>query len=90
MDFAFQLAEYKHLKIIVPGGIFRKNSFSLVGTLATENFKMFRADKYFVSANGITREGVFTSNIEEGQMGNLFLPMQKKQFLLSIRASFAA
>ena len=88
LDIALKLSEYNHLKIIVPGGVFRKNSSSLVGTLAADNFRMFRADKYFVSADGITEEGVFTSNLEEGQLAKMILSNAKENILLVDSSKF--
>lgn len=88
LDIALRLSEYDHLKIIVPGGVFRNNSFSLVGTLAAENFRMYRADKYFVSADGINEEGVFTSNLEEGQLAKLILSNARENILLIDSSKF--
>lgn len=82
LDIAIKLSEYNHLKIIVPGGIFRKKSCSLVGVNAVENFQAFRADKYFVSADGITREGLFTSNLEEGQIAKIIMSNAKENIVL--------
>lgn len=82
LDIAIKLSEYNHLKIIVPGGTFRKKSCSLVGVNAVENFQAFRADKYFVSADGITREGLFTSNLEEGQIAKIIMSNAKENIVL--------
>lgn len=88
LDIALKLSEFEHLKIIVPGGIFRKNSFSLVGVFALDNFSMFRADRYFVSADGINEDGVFTSNLEEGQLAKLILSNAKETVLLIDSSKF--
>lgn len=88
LDIALKLSEFEHLKIIVPGGIFRKNSFSLVGVFAVDNFSMFRADKYFVSADGINEDGVFTSNLEEGQLAKLIMSNAKENVLLIDSSKF--
>lgn len=88
IDIALKLSEFDHLKIIIPGGIFRKNSFSLVGVLAVDHFRMFRADKYFVSADGINSDGVFTSNLEEGQLAKLILSNAKENVLLIDSSKF--
>lgn len=82
LDIAIKLSEFKHLKIIVPGGTFRKKSCSLVGVNAVENFQAFRADKYFVSADGIDRDGLYTSNLEEGQIAKIIMSNAKKNIVL--------
>ncbi|MEL7586569.1 MAG: DeoR/GlpR family DNA-binding transcription regulator [Prolixibacteraceae bacterium] len=82
LDIAVKLSESKNLKIIVPGGVFRHKSYSLVGVTAVENFRMFRADKYFVSADGINSEGLFTSNLEEGQIAKMIMSHAKENIVL--------
>lgn len=82
LDIAMKLSEFGHLNIIVPGGIVRKRSCSLTGVTAIENFQSFRADKYFVSADGITAEGLFTSNLEEGQIAKMILSNAKENIVL--------
>jgi len=88
LDIVHELANFKNLKIIVPGGIFRKNSFSLVGVTAIENFQMYRADKYFVSADGISADGIFTSNLEEGQIAKIILSHAKENIVLVDSSKF--
>lgn len=88
LDIAVKLSEYNNLKIIVPGGIFRKKSFSLVGVLAVENIQMFRADKYFVSADGVNTEGLFTSNLEEGQIAKIIMSNAKENIVLIDSSKF--
>lgn len=88
VDIALKISEFDHLKIIIPGGVFRKNSSSLVGVFAVDNFSMFRADKYFVSADGIDKDGVFTSNLEEGQLAKLIMTNAKENVLLIDSSKF--
>ena len=88
LDIVHKLSEYNNLKIIVPGGIFRKNSFSLVGVTAIDNFQMYRADKYFVSADGISADGIFTSNLEEGQIAKLIMSHAKENIVLVDSSKF--
>jgi len=82
LDIAMKLSDFSKLKIIVPGGIFRKRSCSLVGVTAVENFQVFRADKYFVSADGINADGLFTSNLEEGQIAKIIMSNAKENIVL--------
>ncbi len=88
LDIAFKLSEFDNIKLIVPGGIFRKKSVSLVGVNALENFQMYRADKYFVSADGINNEGIFTSNLEEGQIGKIIMSHAKENIVLIDSSKF--
>jgi DeoR family transcriptional regulator of aga operon len=88
LDIAVKLAGSPNLKIIVPGGIFRHKSFSLVGVTAVENFQMFRADKYLVSADGISADGLFTSNLEEGQIARMIMSYAKENIVLVDSSKF--
>ena len=88
LDIAFKLSGFSNLKIIVPGGILREKSCSLVGVTAIENMQMFRADKYFVSADGINEEGLFTSNLEEGQIAKLIMSNAKENIVLVDSSKF--
>lgn len=89
LDIAVSLSEFPNLKIIVPGGIFRRKSFSLVGVNAAENMQMYRADKYFVSADGISGQGLFTSNLEEGQIAKLIMSNAKENIVLVDSSKFS-
>ena len=88
LDIAMTVSEFDDIKIIVPGGIFRKRSYSLIGVNAVENFHMYRADKYFLSADGLTREGVFTSNLEEGQIAKLIMSNARENVVLMDSSKF--
>jgi DeoR family transcriptional regulator of aga operon len=88
LDIAFKLSEVENLKMIVPGGIFRQKSYSLVGVNAVENFQMYRADKYFLSADGLTSDGVFTANLEEGQIAKLIMSNAKENIILLDSSKF--
>ncbi|MBC8005986.1 MAG: DeoR/GlpR transcriptional regulator [Verrucomicrobia bacterium] len=88
LDIAMKLSGFNKLKIIVPGGIVRKRSCSLVGVAAVENFQVFRADKYFISADGITGDGLFTSNLEEGQIAKIIMSNAKENIVLIDSSKF--
>lgn len=88
IDLVIKLSEFSNVKIIVPGGIFHKKSCSLVGVTALENLHMYRADKYFVSADGINHEGLFTSNLEEGQIAKLIMSHAKENIVLVDSSKF--
>jgi DeoR family transcriptional regulator of aga operon len=88
LDIALKISEVDDLKIIIPGGIFRKKSYSLVGVNAVQNLQIYRADKYFLSADGITADGVFTSNLEEGQIAKIVMSHAKENIILVDSSKF--
>src|SRR5665648_688899 len=50
VDITFRLAEYPNIRVIMPGGILRRNSLALVGEQAAESLRNYYCDKYFLSA----------------------------------------
>lgn len=88
LDIAYKLSMIGEAKLIVPGGLFRKKSRSFIGVNAVENLKMYQGDKYFFSADGITKEGVFTSNLEEGQIARIIISNAKENILLVDSSKF--
>jgi DeoR family transcriptional regulator, aga operon transcriptional repressor len=72
VDITFRLAEYPNVKVIMPGGMLRRNSLALVGEQAAESLRSFFCDKYFLSADGIDVErGIMTTNIEEASLARI-------------------
>ena len=88
IDIAYQLSTFENIKLIIPGGLFRRKSRSLIGVAAVENMKMYQADKYFVCADGIGEEGIFTSNLEEGQIARLIISNAKENIVLIDSSKF--
>lgn len=88
LDIAYKLSMITTFKLVVPGGLFRKKSRSFIGVNAVENMKMFQGDKYFFSADGITREGIFTSNLEEGQIARIVISNARENILLIDSSKF--
>jgi len=88
LDIAYKLSMTGACKLIVPGGLYRKKSRSFIGVSAVENLKMYQGDKYFFSADGLTKAGVFTSNLEEGQIARIIISNAKENILLIDSSKF--
>jgi DeoR family transcriptional regulator of aga operon len=72
VDIALRLAENPKLKVMMPGGMLRRNSLSTVGEQAASILKEFHCDKFFLSADGIDPErGLLTMNIEEAHLARI-------------------
>ena len=83
VDITFRLAEYPNIKVIMPGGILRRNSLALVGEQAAESLRGFYCDKYFLSADGIDLErGMMTTNIEEASLARINIKNSRKVIAL--------
>ena len=89
VDITFRLAEYPNIRVIMPGGILRRNSLALVGEQAAESLRSFYCDKYFLSADGIDVEkGMMTTNIEEASLARINIRNSRKVFALIDSSKF--
>jgi DeoR family transcriptional regulator, aga operon transcriptional repressor len=89
LDIALRLAEYENIRLIMPGGILRRNSLALVGEQAAESLRNYYCDKYFLSADGINiSSGIMTMNIEEAFLAKLNIKNSKKVIVLLDSSKF--
>jgi DeoR family transcriptional regulator, aga operon transcriptional repressor len=89
LDIASKLVDYDNMNVIIPGGILRKKSLSLVGVMAAENFKSLKCDLFFFSADGIdVKEGLSTPNLEEAHLCRLVIKASKKVIALVDSSKF--
>ncbi len=89
VDITFRLAEYPNIRVIMPGGILRRNSLALVGEQTAESLRNFYCDKYFLSADGIdVGKGMMTTNIEEASLARINIRNSKKVYALIDSSKF--
>jgi len=89
VDITFRLSDYPHIRVIMPGGILRRNSLALVGEQAAESLRNFYCDKYFLSADGVDIErGMMTTNIEEASLARINIKNSKKVYALIDSSKF--
>jgi DeoR family transcriptional regulator, aga operon transcriptional repressor len=89
VDITFRLAEYPNIRVIMPGGILRRNSLALVGEQAAESLRNYYCDKYFLSADGVDLEkGLMTTNIEEAYLAKQNIRNSKKVIALVDSSKF--
>jgi len=89
VDITFRLAEHPNIRVIMPGGILRRNSLALVGEQAAESLRSFNCDKYFLSADGIDiQRGMMTTNIEEASLARINIKNSNKVFALIDSSKF--
>jgi DeoR family transcriptional regulator of aga operon len=89
VDITFRLAEHPNIRVIMPGGILRRNSLALVGEQAAESLRSFYCDKYFLSADSVdTERGMMTTNIEEASLARINIRNSKKVFALIDSSKF--
>lgn len=89
LNIANKLAEHEHVNVIVPGGLLRKNSLSLVGTSAEESFKNYFCDKLFLAVDGFnTTFGLSTPNAEEAHLNRVMISIAKQVIVVTDSSKF--
>lgn len=79
-----------NINLIVPGGVLRQNSLSMVGPIAEKSLKSFFVDKAFISADGCdTKQGLFTPNIEEASLNAIMIEIAKEVILVADSSKFS-
>lgn len=83
------LVNQPNINLIVPGGVVRQHSMSLVGPLAEKSLRNFFVDKAFISTDGFdTRQGVYTPNIEEASLNAVMIAISKEIILVTDSSKF--
>ena len=89
INVAIALAELKDINVIVPGGIFRRNSLSLVGATAEETFQNYFCDKLFLAVDGFNMvSGLSTPNVEEAYLNKIMISIAKKVIVVADSSKF--
>lgn len=89
LNIAAPLAELEQINIVMPGGVMRKKSLSLVGSSAQSSFRNYFCDKLFIGADGIDIGlGFSTPHLEEAALNRTMLKMAKKVILVADSSKF--
>jgi DeoR family transcriptional regulator of aga operon len=89
LNIANQLTHYQNINLIMPGGILRKNSLSLIGPLAEKNLANFYVDKAFIGVDGFdTTKGISTPNLEESHLNQLMIDIAKEVIVVTDSSKF--
>lgn len=89
LNVATLLAEYKNINVVVPGGMLKKNSLSLVGILAEKGFKDYFCDKVFLGVDGFDLDfGISTPNLEEAHLNQIMIEISKEVIVVTDSSKF--
>ena len=84
LNIANQLHQNDNVQVIMPGGVLRKKSFSLIGTAAEKSLRNYFCDKLFLGVDGIDVEnGLSTPNIEEAHFNGTMIEMSHQIIVLA-------
>jgi DeoR family transcriptional regulator of aga operon len=89
INVAAELGNYRHIKVIMLGGILRKNSLSFVGCMAEEALRKYYCDKVFMGVDGIFSEyGITTPNIEEAHLNVIMIEISRELIVVTDSSKF--
>jgi DeoR family transcriptional regulator of aga operon len=89
LNVAAEIARNRNVRLIMPGGILRQNSLSLVGGLAENSLRNYNCDKLFLGVDGIDCSyGISTPNLEEAQLNQVMIDVAKEVFIVTDSSKF--
>ena len=89
INVAAEIARNTNLRLIMPGGMLRQNSLSLVGKLAENSLRQFNCDKLFLGVDGIDfAYGISTPNIEEAHLNQVMIDIAQEIFVVTDSSKF--
>ena len=89
LNIANQLVSNNEINLIIPGGVLRKNSLSLIGPLAEKSFKNFYVDKVFLGVDGFdTTNGISTPNLEEAYLNQIMIDVAREVIVVADSSKF--
>lgn len=89
INIANYLSTHKNINVIVPGGIMRPNSLSLVGIAAEKGFKHYFCDKLFLGVDGFDiSHGISTPNNEEAQLNQIMIDISREVIVVADSTKF--
>lgn len=89
INIANVLSGHHNINVIVPGGILRQNSLSLVGPLAEQTLNSFHVDKAFLGVDGIdVKSGFYTPNLEEAFLNRIMIKISDQTIILADSSKF--
>jgi DeoR family transcriptional regulator of aga operon len=89
INVAAEIARNRNVRLIMPGGILRQNSLSLVGVLAENSLRNYNCDKLFLGVDGIDSSyGISTPNLEEAQLNQVMIDIAKEVFIVTDSSKF--
>jgi DeoR family transcriptional regulator of aga operon len=89
INIANYLSKVKNINVIVPGGMLRRNSLSLVGKLAEKGFQNYFCDKLFLGVDGFDIDhGISTPNSEEALMNQAMIEVSQQVIVVADSSKF--
>ena len=89
LSIAFEVRKFPHIRTIIPGGVLRPESESLVGSMALENFGNFRSNKLFLGVDGLDiNTGLSTPFMDEAAMNRKMIEIASEVIVVADSSKF--
>jgi DeoR family transcriptional regulator of aga operon len=88
INVVWQFTDNPNITVIVPGGILRHNSFSLVGMTFEQNLNEYYCDKLLLGVDAIDINGIYTPNIEEANLNRTMIKIAKELIVITDSSKF--
>ncbi|HEX9971541.1 MAG TPA: transcriptional repressor AgaR [bacterium] len=89
LPIATEFAGHQGIEIIMPGGVLREKSFSLIGSQAERNLRDFFCDKLLLGVDGIdTTFGVYTPSVAEAQLNRIMVEIARETIVVTDSSKF--
>ncbi|NQT23810.1 DeoR/GlpR transcriptional regulator [candidate division KSB1 bacterium] len=89
LNIASELAGSDGIDIIMPGGMLREKSFSLVGPMAEKNLKEYYCDRLFLAVDGFdTKYGISTPCVSEAQLNRVMAEIAREVIVVADSSKF--
>lgn len=89
LNVAIATATYPYIELIMPGGVLRNLTHSLIGPQTLQSLQMFNADLAFIASGGFSLDhGVTTSNIMEVEVKRAIVRQAASVILLADSSKF--
>ncbi len=82
------IALAKNISILIVGGLFQYDSFSLTGEYALNLIKNFSIDKTFISTQSVNKRGFFVNELSYAYVEKCFLENSHKNYILANKEKF--
>lgn len=90
LNIAGQLVNLTNVNVIMPGGMLRRKSLSLIGSMAENSIKNYYCDKVFLGVDGIdTDYGISTPNSEEAHLNNIMINISREVIVVTDSSKFS-
>jgi DeoR family transcriptional regulator of aga operon len=89
LNIVSELIQYPNFNVIIPGGILRRKSLSLIGHSAESTLKNYYCDKLIMGIDGIDlKYGITTPNIEEANLNKTMIEIARELIVVADSSKF--